>query len=238
MDFGIATFVTDYSMGPAALAEAVEARGFECLLLPEHSHIPASRKSPWGGGTELPKPYYDTMDPFVALGAAAAATRTLKIGTGICLVVQRDPIQLAKEIATLDQISDGRFLFGIGGGWNEEEMADHGTGFKTRYKLMAERIEAMKVIWAEDKAEYHGEFVDFEPMMAWPKPVQKPHPPIIMRTGCLNASPNAACPLKRSASATAGMRSAWAASPGKTCGTPSLPAPRNESPAGLPPIGR
>ena len=160
--------------------EAVEARGFECLLLPEHSHIPASRKSPWGGGAELPKPYYDAMDPFVALGAAAAATTTLKLGTGICLVVQRDPIQLAKEIATLDRISGGRFLFGVGGGWNAEEMADHGTVFKTRYKLMAERIEAMKVIWAEEKAEYHGEFVDFEPMMAWPKPAQLPHPPIIM----------------------------------------------------------
>jgi len=183
MDFGAVTFPTDYSMTPGALAQALEARGFESLWAPEHSHIPASRETPYPGGGELPKPYYDVMDPFVCLTAAAAVTKTLKVGTGVCLVVQRDPIQTAKEVASLDQISGGRFLFGVGAGWNVEEMANHGTEFKTRLKLMRERIEAMKEIWTKDKAEYHGEFVDFAPLFAWPKPVQKPHPPIIVGGG-------------------------------------------------------
>ena len=171
MKFGIAMFLTDYSMSAVDLARACEERGFESLWLPEHSHIPLSRNSPWPGGAELPKCYYDVMDPFVALGAAAAVTENLKLATGICLVIQRDPIQLAKEVATLDQISGGRFLFGIGAGWNAEEMADHGTAFQSRFQLMAERVEAMRAIWSESKPEYHGAFVEFDAMMAWPKPV-------------------------------------------------------------------
>jgi probable F420-dependent oxidoreductase len=180
MQFGASMFLTDYSMTPAALATALEARGFESLWPPEHSHIPLSRRSPWPGGGELPKQYYDVMDPFVTLSAAAAATKTLKVGTGVCLVNQRDPIQTAKLVASIDQVSGGRFLFGIGVGWNAEEMEDHGTVFATRAKLVRERVEAMKAIWTQSKAEYHGEFVNFDPMMAWPKPVQKPHPPVIV----------------------------------------------------------
>ena len=139
-----------------------------------------SRASPFPNGGELPKQYYDVMDPFVTLSVAAAATRTLKVGTGVCLVQQRDPIQTAKLVASIDQVSAGRFMFGVGSGWNAEEMADHGTPFRSRHKIARERIEAMKVIWTETKAEYHGEFVNFDPMMAWPKPVQKPHPPVIV----------------------------------------------------------
>ncbi|HVC55608.1 MAG TPA: LLM class F420-dependent oxidoreductase [Stellaceae bacterium] len=180
MQFGGAMFFTDYSMAPAALAQALEARGFESVWAPEHSHIPTSRRSPYQAGGELPKQYYDVMDPFVTLSAAAAATRTIKLGTGVCLLIQRDTIQTAKLVASLDQVSGGRFLFGIGGGWNAEEMEDHGTVFKTRFKLMRERVEAMQAIWTRDAAEYHGELVDFGPMAAWPKPVQKPHPPIIV----------------------------------------------------------
>jgi len=180
MHFGATMFYTDYSMSPGELARALEERGFESIWAPEHSHIPVSRASPWPGGAELPKRYYDVMDPFVCLTAAAAASRRLKIGTGVCLVVQRDPIQTAKEVASLDQLSGGRFLFGVGVGWNAEEMADHGTVFKTRFKLVRERIEAMKEIWTKRQAEYHGEFVNFPPMFAWPKPLQKPHPPVIV----------------------------------------------------------
>ncbi len=183
MHHGVMMFVTDYSMGPAELAVAAEERGFESLWFPEHSHIPASRRSPWPGGPELPKMYYDVMDPFVALGAAAAVTDTIKLATGICLVIQRDPIQTAKEVATLDQISGGRFLFGVGAGWNAEEMEDHGTDFATRFELMRERVLAMKAIWTEDEAEYHGDYVDFDPMKAWPKPARKPHPPVLVGGG-------------------------------------------------------
>jgi probable F420-dependent oxidoreductase len=178
MKFGVTLFPTDYSISPAALARAAEERGFESLWFPEHSHIPAKRESPWPGGPELPKMYYDVYEPFVALAAAAAVTTRLKLATGICLVVQRDPIQTAKNVATLDRVSDGRFLFGIGAGWNREEMRDHGTDPKTRLALMRERVLAMKEIWGKSKAEYHGRFVDFDPIMTWPKPVQKPHPPI------------------------------------------------------------
>ncbi|WP_135467280.1 LLM class F420-dependent oxidoreductase [Crenalkalicoccus roseus] len=183
MLFGASMFFTDYSMTPAALARALEERGFESLWAPEHSHIPLSRRSPWPGGGELPKRYYDVMDPFVCLTAAAAATRTLKIGTGVCLVNQRDPIQTAKLVASIDQVSGGRFLFGIGIGWNAEEMENHGTVFATRARLVRERVEAMKEIWTKPKPEYHGEFVNFDPIMAWPKPVQKPHPPVIVGGG-------------------------------------------------------
>jgi probable F420-dependent oxidoreductase len=180
MDFGGAMFFTDYAMRPGELARALETRGFESVWAPEHSHIPISRATPFPQGGELPKKYYEAMDPFVVLTAAAVATETLKVGTGVCLVTQRDPIQTAKLVASIDQVSGGRFLFGVGGGWNAEEMADHGTQFRTRFKLMRERIAAMKEIWTKSEAEYHGEFVDFPPMMSWPKPVQRPHPPLIV----------------------------------------------------------
>jgi probable F420-dependent oxidoreductase len=180
MQFGAAMFFTDYSMGPGELGLALEQRGFESLWVPEHSHVPISRATPFPSGGDLPRPYYDIMDPFVALTAAAAVTQRLRLGTGVCLVAQRDPIQTAKLVASIDQVSAGRFLFGVGNGWNVEEMADHGTVFATRHKLARERIEAMKAIWTQDAAAYHGEFVTFGPMQAWPKPVQKPYPPIIV----------------------------------------------------------
>jgi probable F420-dependent oxidoreductase len=180
MHIGAAMFFTDYSMTPAELATALEERGFESVWAPEHSHIPLTRKSEWPGGGELPKKYYDAMDPFVTLTAAAAVTKKLKVGTGVCLVNQRDPIQTAKAVASIDQLSGGRFLFGVGNGWNQDEMENHGTNFESRHKLVRERIEAMKVIWTKSKAEYHGEMVTFDPMMAWPKPAQKPHPPILV----------------------------------------------------------
>lgn len=180
MHIGAAMFFTDYSMSPGELAKALEERGFESVWAPEHSHIPLTRKSPFPGGGDLPKRYYDAMDPFVSLTAAAALTTKLKVGTGVCLVNQRDPIQTAKLVASIDQLSGGRFLFGVGNGWNQDEMENHGTAFETRHKLVRERIEAMKVIWTKSKAEYHSEFVNFDPMMAWPKPVQKPHPPILV----------------------------------------------------------
>jgi len=180
MEFGAAIFFTDYSMGPAELGRALEARGFESVWAPEHSHIPLSRQSPFPQGGDLPKKYYDVMDPFVTLAAAAAATTALRVGTGICLVVQRDPIQTAKTVASLDQVSGGRFLFGIGAGWNAEEMADHGTEFKSRFEVMRERVEAMRAIWTKSKPEYTGQHVQFPPMMTWPKPAQKPHPPVIV----------------------------------------------------------
>jgi probable F420-dependent oxidoreductase len=179
MEFGASIFTTDYSIQPHALATALEERGFESLWAPEHSHIPLSRRSPWPGGGELPKPYYDCFDPFVVL-SIAAVTRRLRLGTGVCLVIQRDTIQTAKLVASLDQVSGGRFLFGIGGGWNAEEMEDHGTVFASRFKKMREQVEAMRAIWTESKPEYKGEFVGFPSMMAWPKPVQKPHPPVIV----------------------------------------------------------
>ena len=180
MHFGGSMFFTDYSMTPQALAKALEERGFESVWAPEHSHIPVSRKTHFIFGGDLPKKYYDVMDPFVTLTAAALATTTLKVGTGVLLVNQRDPIQTAKSVASIDQISGGRFIFGIGVGWNQDEMENHGTVYATRQKLVRERIEAMKEIWTKSKAEYHGEFVNFDPMMTWPKPVQKPNPPILM----------------------------------------------------------
>jgi probable F420-dependent oxidoreductase len=183
MHVGVAMFCTDYAIAPTELAKALEDRGFESLWLPEHSHIPLTRTSPFPQGGDLPKKYYDVMDPFVVLGAAAAVTTRLKIATGICLVPQRDPIQTAKSVATVDQISKGRFLFGVGAGWNADEMADHGTDFKSRNKVMRERIEAMRAIWTKTKPEYSGEFVKFGPMMTWPKPVQKPHPPVLVGGG-------------------------------------------------------
>jgi probable F420-dependent oxidoreductase len=180
MHFGLTMFPADFAMRVDELAREAEARGFASLWLPEHTHIPVSRRSPWPGGPELPKEYWHTYDLFVALATAAAATRTLKICSGICLLVERDPITTAKEVASLDALSNGRVMFGIGGGWNAEEMENHGTNFKTRWKLLRERVEAMKKIWTEDEAEYHGEFVDFDRIWSWPKPVQRPHPPIFL----------------------------------------------------------
>ncbi len=182
MKYGVTMFATDYAIRPDEVARAAEERGFESLFFPEHTHIPASRRTPWPGGSPLPKEYWHTHDVFVALTAAAMATKTLKIGTGICLVVERDPIIMAKEVATIDFLSNGRMLFGIGGGWNVEEMANHGTDFKTRWELLRERVLAMKEIWTKEEAEFHGELVNFDPVWSFPKPVQKPHPPVLLGT--------------------------------------------------------
>jgi len=180
MKYGVFQFSTDYAIRIDDLARETEARGFETLFVPEHTHIPASRKSAWPGGADLPREYWHTLDPFVGLAAAAAVTTKLKLGTGICLVIERDPIVLAKEVASLDFLSRGRVLFGIGGGWNAEEMAHHGTDFDDRWKVLRERIAAMREIWTKDEAEYHGTFVNFDALWSFPKPVQKPHPPILM----------------------------------------------------------
>ncbi|SJZ33073.1 probable F420-dependent oxidoreductase, Rv2161c family [Enhydrobacter aerosaccus] len=188
MKIGAVMFFTADSMRPAALGRAMEERGFESLWVPEHTHIPSSRKSAYPAGGGLVRAYYEIMDPFLALNAAATATTTLKIGTGICLVIQRDPIVTAKMVSSIDQLSDGRFLFGVGNGWNQDEIENHGTEFKTRHKLARERIEAMKKIWMEEEPEYHGEFVNFDKMKQWPKPIQKPHPPIIVGGGFPHAA--------------------------------------------------
>ena len=180
MKIGAAIFFTDYSVAPAALGRALEERGFESCWAPEHSHIPVNRATGFPSGGDLPKAYYDTLDPFVALTGVAAATEKLLIGTGVCLIAQRDPIQTAKLVASIDQISAGRFLFGVGNGWNREEMANHGTDFAARHKLARENIEAMQAIWSQPRAEYHGEMVKFDPIFAWPKPVQRPYPPILV----------------------------------------------------------
>ncbi len=176
--FGITMFPTDYSIQPVELARAVEERGFDSLFFPEHTHIPTSRKTPFPGGGELPKHYSHTHDPFVAFGACAAVTKRIRLGTGICLVIQRDPITLAKEIASVDSMSNGRFVLGIGAGWNREEMSNHGADYKNRWGLVREKILAMKAIWTQDEAEFHGEFVDFDPIWSYPKPVQRGGPPV------------------------------------------------------------
>jgi probable F420-dependent oxidoreductase len=181
MEIGAAIFFTDYSISPTALAVALEERGFDSLWVAEHSHIPVTRRFTHPQGeAALTKQYYDVMDPFVTLSAAAAVTTRLKLGTAVCLIVQRDTIQTAKSVASLDQISKGRFLFGIGCGWNAEEMEDHGTVYETRTRKMREQVEAMQESWTKDVAEYHGQIVDFPAMNSWPKPVQKPHPPVIV----------------------------------------------------------
>jgi probable F420-dependent oxidoreductase len=173
-------FATDYAIAPHDLARAAEERGFESLWLPEHTHIPASRKTPYPAGVPLPKEYWHTYDPFGALCAAAAVTTRLKLGTGICLVPERDTIVTAKEVATLDRLSGGRFIFGIGGGWNVEEMEHHGTPFKHRFAKMKEQIAAMRAIWSQEEAEFHGRFVNFDKIWCHPKPVQQPGPPIVI----------------------------------------------------------
>ncbi len=178
--FGIFTFATDYSLGPARIAREVEDRGFDSLFLPEHTHIPASRVSPYPGGGELPREYSHTHDLFVALTAAAAATSRIKLASGICLVTEHHPIQLAKAVASLDQLSGGRVVLGIGAGWNAEEMANHGVPFRDRWKILRERVLAMRRIWTEDEAEFHGEFVDFDPLWSHPKPHRPGGPPILI----------------------------------------------------------
>jgi len=180
MDIGVFIFPTEYSMRIDELARELEARRFESLFVPEHTHIPTSRRSPFATGGELPEEYKHTHDPFVSLAYAAAVTTRLKIGTGICLIIERDTITTAKSVASLDLMSGGRFQFGIGAGWNAEEMEHHGTVFKTRFKKLREQIRAVKEIWTKDVAELHGEFVNFDPSWCWPKPAQKPHPPILL----------------------------------------------------------
>ena len=180
MEIGVFYLPVDYGINIAELAAALEERGFESLFVPEHTHIPVSRKSPFPSGGEMPRRYAHTHDPFVALSFAAAATKKLLLGTGICLIPERDPIVTAKCVASLDQLSGGRVVFGIGGGWNVEEMENHGARYSTRFKLMGERILAMKALWTMDEAEYHGEMVDFDPVWSYPKPAQRPHPPILL----------------------------------------------------------
>ncbi len=178
MKFGVSTFVTDQGIGPAPLGRAVEERGFDSLMIAEHTHIPVERRSPYPGGGDLPEKYYRTLDPFVALSAAAAVTERVLLGTGIALVAQRDPIITAKEVASLDLISGGRAIFGVGVGWNREEMENHGADPTTRGRMVNERLRAIRQLWTSEQAEFHGEFVDFDPVWSWPKPVQRPHPPI------------------------------------------------------------
>ncbi|MPY74443.1 MAG: TIGR03619 family F420-dependent LLM class oxidoreductase [Alphaproteobacteria bacterium] len=180
MHIGVFMFATDYAIGIGELARALEERGFESLFVPEHTHIPTSRKTPFRGGSELPKEYLHTYDPFVALSFAAAATKKLRLGTGICLVAQRDPIVTAKCVASLDRLSGGRFVFGIGGGWNVDEMENHGARYETRFKLLRERVLAMKALWTEEEAAFRGDMVRFDPVWSYPKPAQRPHPPVIL----------------------------------------------------------
>ena len=180
MRVGVVYFPTDYGIDVRELAQALEARGYELLFFPEHTHIPTSRRTPLPSGGELPERYKHSHDPFVALSFAAAATRKLVLGTGICLIPQRDPIVTAKCVASLDQLSGGRFVFGIGGGWNVDEMENHGARYETRFKLLRERVLAMKALWTEEVAQFHGKMVSFDPVWLYPKPAQRPHPPILL----------------------------------------------------------
>lgn len=189
MKLGVAIFPTDYTIRPDDFARACEERGFESIWFPEHTHIPASRRTPYPAGGDLPKEYWHTYDPFVALTAAAAVTTKLRLATGICLLIERDPIVTAKEVASLDRLSGGRVLFGIGAGWNVEEMENHGTDFRRRWKVLRERVAAMKCIWTQEEAAYHGEFVDFDAIWQQPKPLQQPHPPVILGSASLRSIP-------------------------------------------------
>ncbi len=180
MHIGVCMFATDYAIRIDELAREAESRGFESLFVPEHTHIPVSRRTPFPSGGQLPTEYSHTFDPFVSLMAAAAATTRIRIGTGICLIIERDTIVTAKEVASLDVLSGGRFEFGIGGGWNAEEMENHGTDYKTRFKRLGEQVRAMKEIWTKDEAEFHGQHVNFDKIWSWPKPAQKPHPPVLL----------------------------------------------------------
>jgi probable F420-dependent oxidoreductase len=180
MEFGVGYFPTHDAVSPGAVARLVEERGHESLFFAEHTHIPASRESPYPGGGDLPRKYIHTYDLFVALTHAAATTAKLRIGSGICLIIQRDPIITAKQVASIDHLSGGRFEFGVGGGWNREEMSNHGTDPRRRMRIMTERVEAMKAIWTSDEASYSGEYVNFERIWSWPKPAQRPHPPVLV----------------------------------------------------------
>jgi probable F420-dependent oxidoreductase len=183
MDTAIAFFATHDAMSPAAIARLVEDHGHAALYLPEHTHIPASRRTAHASGRELPRKYWHTYDPFVALTAAAAVTTKLRVGTGICLVIERDPIVCAKEVASVDHLSGGRMDFGVGAGWNREEMENHGTDPRVRMAVLRERVEAMKAIWTSDEASYSGDHVSFERIWSWPKPAQRPHPPVLVGGG-------------------------------------------------------
>jgi probable F420-dependent oxidoreductase len=183
MEFGVGYFPTHDGIGPGDIARKVEERGQDALFFAEHTHIPASRESPWGGGAVLPQKYWHTYDLFVALTAAAAATRRLRVGSGVCLVVERDPIVTAKEVASVDHLSGGRFEFGVGAGWNREEMANHGTDPRTRMALLGERVKAMQAIWTQEEASFAGRFVAFDRIWSWPKPAQHPWPPVLIGGG-------------------------------------------------------
>jgi len=180
VEFGIGYFPVHDGVDPGTLARLVEDRGHESLFFPEHTHIPAGRETPYPAGGELPRKYAHTYDLFVALTAAAAATSKLRVGSGICLVIERDPITTAKEVASVDRLSGGRLEFGVGAGWNREEMRNHGTDPRARMAIMAERVEAMKAIWTQEEASYHGEHVEFDRIWSWPKPAQRPHPPVLV----------------------------------------------------------
>lgn len=180
MHIGTFIFATDYAVRADELAAELERRGYESLFVPEHTHIPTSRKTPWPGGGDLPEEYWHTHDPFVSLSFAAAATKTLKLGTGICLLPQRDTLITAKLVASLDLMADGRFLFGIGGGWNEDEMNHHGTDYGTRFKRMEEQVRAMQRLWTEETASYDGDYVQFSESLSYPKPAQRPWPPVLL----------------------------------------------------------
>jgi probable F420-dependent oxidoreductase len=183
VQFGFLTFVTDEGIGPAELGAALEQRGFESLFLAEHTHIPVNAQTPYPLGGPIPAKYYRTLDPFVALTAAAGATQTLVLGTGVALIPQRDPILTAKEVASLDLVSAGRFRFGVGVGWLREEVANHGVDARVRGRVADERLRAMIAMWTNDEAEFHGEFVDFDPIYCWPKPVTRPYPPLYIGGG-------------------------------------------------------
>jgi len=180
VDTGVAIFPTHNAISPADMARLAEERGLESLFFPEHTHIPASRESPWPDGGELPRKYAHTLDLFVAVTAAVTATSRLRVGSGICLLVERDPITTAKEVASVDFLSGGRFQFGVGAGWNREEMANHGTDPRRRMAILRERVEAMKAIWTQDEASHAGQYVAFDRIWSWPKPAQRPHPPVLV----------------------------------------------------------
>lgn len=182
MKLGVFHFNTEYSIRADELAIAAEERGFESLWFPEHTHIPASRLSAWPGKGPLPREYVHMSDPFVSAAAAAVVTKTIKLGTGICLIIEHDPLALAKTVATVDRLSNGRFLFGVGAGWNREEMENHGTPYDKRWKVLEERVKAMKALWTEEEASFHGDYVNFDKVWSYPKPLQRPHPPVILGT--------------------------------------------------------
>jgi probable F420-dependent oxidoreductase len=180
VDFGVSYFPTDDALEPAQLARMAEERGFESVFVTEHTHIPLSRDTPYPAGGELPREYFRIYDPFVALMSMAAATERIKVGNAICLLVERDPITTAKEVASVDRLSGGRMLFGVGAGWNLEEMRNHGTDPEQRFSILRERVEACKAMWTQEEASYRGRHVDFDRIASFPKPLQEPHPPVLI----------------------------------------------------------